>query len=496
MSSRKLKSKPCGCPPEKYSWLPKETKETQGNLVIIHKFESFECSVHLKPWGQRRGEEIITITEKPIKDRELTDREIQFFRAVFPSLWDGKISAIEWQETLKKKMKIEKVDRITESWIQKGIIYKKAIFHKTSIEPKTYIHFTDSGRLDLKNRLNFSTIDERKAAWLDKIQKSIEIARKNPDMSDMARETISKIILDEQCKILHDDPGFHTEEKHIVPTNSLVNKPKYDIILLSLCEWLRIWKPILTVRELSARSVMGIARDYDNDPSKVIEEYWHDFEDVVYYNGKVAIEDLGLMNKLKFVHYSGSLAEVKSDVKGDTFSTVSNYYILHHPGLSFTSPARNLLVVENLAAFFHASVQLGDIDPSKWFIVYGGGQVDSFLPSIIYKLIRDNNFQKVAFWVDNDLGGLNILTTFLRYLKNREIDKKKCDTIAALFKIPPAFLTLAFDKHQETEIASLIEKSPFQVVKDIGQYIIANGSIEQEALLTNLKEFLEFNEIC
>ncbi|MEX2683828.1 MAG: hypothetical protein Q6373_019810 [Candidatus Sigynarchaeota archaeon] len=468
----------------------------EGNLIVIHKFEVLECKKHIKAWGQRRGEEMITIAEQPLDNVNLSDSELHFFRAVFPCLWDGKLNASDWRDSVQKYMKVEDCESMTNSWIQKGMIYKQAVFLKSNIEPKIYFLLTNKGRLDLKARLNYSTIEERKEVWLARIHDSIEKSKQNIALPVIVRDTITTILLQERARIRAGNPGFFKDDdKRVLPTNSLLNRPKYDIILYSLCTWLLIWKPILTVRELSARSVVDIARDYGDDPSKVIEEYWHDLEDIVYYNGKVAIEELGLMNKLKFVHYSGELVHFGRDGKDDMFRTLSNYYLMQNPGLKLTTSARNLLVVENSAAFFHATMVLERIHPGKWFIIYSGGQVDSFLPSVACRLIRDNDFEKIIFWVDNDLGGLTILTTFLQYLANQELDKKKWDNITALYKIPKQFENLAFNKKQAPSIARMLEKSKFQMIKDIGRYIMEKGSIEQEVFLSNLEEFLEFNDI-
>jgi len=491
MSSKRLKigRKPCKCPEDNFQWVEKTFISQEGPLLKTHSYQIFECTFHHKSWGKRRNEIIKTYCESPIENYRLNTTEIDFLKAIFPQLWDGKLTINKWQKSLEKFISSEECDDQTKVLIQAGLVYTEETIYQSKNWQRTKVFLTEKGRSFLKRQFRFKTSEEIiQDCKLLILQTFNEM--KDVDLSSIQRKL--KSILETELKnIERGDAGiFRSNKNRILPSRSLKKRPTYEIIIRTLCSWLKIWKPILTVRELSARALKDIALSYSIDPSKLLEKHLNDLRDVIDYYCGLSLDSFGLMHLLKFFIYAGNLNLHVPNIKGQVFRTLTNYYLSKSTNDNIATQASYLICIENLSAFFHVAEYARQKKPEEYFIVYIGGKTDEFLPSVILQLIQHSNFKQVFFWCDNDLGGLQIFEFYLNFFSNHQ---KIPENLSALYKIPPKFLKHVYNKGQDEKIKKIAEKTNFSILKQIADYIITTGYIEQEVFLSNFEEFLEYN---
>ncbi|MFX1295492.1 MAG: hypothetical protein ACFFD2_11670 [Promethearchaeota archaeon] len=491
MPSRKGKigGKPCPCPKENFIWVEKIFHSQKGPFINTHTYEIRECSTHHYPWGKRRNEVIRITSAAPLEGYAFNEHDIEFFKLVFSRLWNGKINEKAWHKELAKIFRYNDVESKTKRFIQIGLICREEIVLQSRIEKKSYILLTDRGKSELKYKLQFKTVEEVVNDCKNLIVQTLD-EMEDKKLSN-AQIRIKSVLEDQVADIEKGEAGlYQSNEKRIVPSISLKKRPVYEIIIRSLCTWLKIWKPVVTVRELSARAVKDIALVYTIDPSKLLEKHLKVMDDIMKHYCSRSLESLGLMHLLKFFNYSGDIAFEISSMEGQVFKTVTNYYLSRIINGKMATPACQLICIENLSAFFHVSEYTRLNEPKDWLVVYIGGMPDDFLPSVVLRLIKVNNFKNIYFWLDNDLGGLQIFEYFLNYFENQY---QIPENLSALYKIPPTFLKHTYRKDQDVKLMKLMDKTSFPVIKEIAEYIVAKGSIEQEVFLSNFDEFLKFN---
>lgn len=492
----------CGC--NQTTLIDKEiVKQDADNITGIVTAKTWiqgYCEIHKCYGGKPRGYKETKTSVDPFNPETIiSEKELELVKYVLVKTFNS--SAIG--ENAAIKIAVEKgivesendARRLIERLCSKGII----IGGNTSrSDPSWRLTITPEAQQFLSDALGIHPKESKYQPWIDLIDQSI--ASTASIKLSSSQDIIKQLLLKERARLIGNDPGFfETEDKMIVPQNVLYQRPVYEILIRTLCKWLEIWKPLLTVRELSARSVKSIALAYAIDPSKLVEKYWNQFDSVIFHECQSSFNSLGLIRSLDLFTYSGVItASIPGITENDSdklFKTISNFSLLANPDTMLNVKAENILCTENLAAFTFISNVFHESKNVNWLVIYKGGYKDDFVIDVLHILIRDNKFSQLVFWFDNDYGGVDMFNKLLVRLRDFGIDITNEPSVRFLYRIPPGFENDMYDRKQKNLLTKLRERACCDLVKDACDYITNHESVEQEVFLSNYETYFIHNDV-
>ena len=298
-------------------------------------------------------------------------------------------------------------------------------------------------------------------------------------------ETI-KDILDQE------NPTFYCDDKtKIFPQLSASLNPYFLKVIKAYITWCEIYREGMTLRELSSRAFTIFPLKLNVDASKVISigPIKEKFRDFVRYNLKFDIEEAGLFSNYESADFSGfiQLEYINSDSKMIESPIFMIPNLILHKINKIILPSKKLLLVENLSVL--SQIALDDYAlKNKLTVLYIGGKPSKYLQKIIENILKSNQEFDCYLWVDYDLGGIQILNIIKSIFKK---NKLKIILPPTDFKIPKKVISNdAKDRLSDFKTFKSNEES-----MKLTEWIVKNGSFEQEYLLEWYKEILNYN-IC
>lgn len=484
----------CGCPID--TLIQKKIETTQidehSKIIEITTFEIGYCKEHNCYGGkqkkfrqEKKVDEIISV--------ELNPNEINILKYLLYILNNKtSISAKKFRELLLKKRLISnEKDYLS---IELHLMQAKFLILENIKRDKPIwkIMISSEHEENLRKKFDIFPKEHYYPYWKKLITDSIS-SKHNPNDSEII---LKNILLNEQKRLVNGDPGFYrNDQSRIVPENNYFKIGKYEILLNAMCTWYKIWQPMLSVRELSARSVFQIAEKNGISPSKLLEQSYSDLSEILEYERKTTPLDLGLINGLKFIHYFGNLSIDNGMNENRTFKSFSSLDLTQLKDKTIKIEAKNILYIENLSAFMHIANDFDSNNFNEWLVVYGNGKFTEFPVEIILRLTKSSNIHNIFLWVDNDLGGLQIISYILNIFskKNPNFTNFSC-----LYRIPSNLLHYCYKKNDEkywNRLEKEIKNSKYNIIPIIGEYIKDTGLLEQEVLLSDYKTFFMENNI-
>lgn len=487
MPLNKINKKPCDCPSESFKYVKKEYLTIEGPYETIHSYEVKECQVHKNFWGRRRKEQKVIRCVKPIKNYNLDKKDLDFFKSVFAPLWNEKINEKTWNKKIRKLYQNKSPEDITNSFIQKGIIYTKIIFVQKSNSEKKYIFFTSTGKEKIKDLIGFLSVEEQVSLGKAKLLEAL--TSELSENLDENQVILFSLLKDQFQKIESNDPKWITMENYvIVPKNSAINPPKYVLLLYGVCTWFQIYRENLTLREVSARAFQKAPIMKNEEPSKILDKYSQDLNSIIEkFSGKIC-DELGLILALDSFTFSGYLTLYMQDNKNIKIGGPSTSF----SNLSYTRikeihiDTHLVLFIENYAVFAQLVLDNWALNNNVLLIyIKGMGISGHFRKEILRKILRDNPQVNVFIWVDYDLGGCNI---YYEVLKNLEIENIN------IIYLPPD-MSIPFRKipKNQQNLLSSYAKSNIVQLRNFAKFILENGKVEQEYLLEWYDDILRYN---
>ncbi len=487
MPSESIKRKPCECPSDSFIWVYKSHEMIDGPYRIIHRFEIKECPLHKIAWGRRRKEEKVITCTSPIKNYDIEEKDIDFFRSIISALWDDKINETKWKRKLKKYYKNQDLDEISNGLIQKGLFLKKVDVIQSSNTEKMYYSLTDDGKLKLKQLTGFLNVEEKIALGIEQIKSTLDLF--NYDDLEENKKIIFSLLNNQLKQLKEGIPEWiKNDGTSIKPQNSAINPPKYLIILYGLCNWLKIYRDSITLREVSARAFQELELVSDTDPSKVLDKYSNDINSIIKQNSGKDCNDLGLILALDSFTFSGQL--VLKICNGESIKiggpSVSFSNLSYRDIKTIDLNADKVLFIENFAVFAQLVLDNWAIKYNALLIfIKGMGIAGHFKKFILKKIIKSNPEICYFVWLDYDLGGCNI---YREIIKNLKVDNIK------IIKIPPD-ISIPFRKIPSNQLNLIEHYGNLEnlELKNFSQYILKNGKVEQEYLLEWYDIILNYN---
>ena len=476
----------CGCKLETFEWDKKEYEIDEGPYRILHRFEIKECSIHKNTRGRRRKEEKYISCISPIENYELNENDLKFFKSIFSKLWKDKVNERTWYSKLNQYFDHNKVEDISNGYIQKGIIFKKILFAQSSTQESVYYLLTNRGKERLKILLRFLNIKEQLSLGKDKIINTIESYDKKP--LNPSKKILYHLLNNQLELIMKNDAGWQLKNSIIVPQNSAVNPPKYIIILFGLCTWLEIYRDGMTLREVSVRAFQSSQVLLSGDPSKALDKYQSDLNNILEQFASVTCEQLGLVLTLEYFVFSGEIHVTFQDNKRQVLkgpsNSVSNLIFTNIKKIKVTT--KKVLLIENSQAY--AQLVLDNYwQKSDILIIFIKGMsiASQFRKRILQQIVKDNPDLRFWFFLDFDLGGCRIYKTASKILEGC---KSYIVNIPAEFNLPYRDLP---ESHKKSIESFLLEDDTELI--SFAKFILEKGKIEQEYLLEWYIEILRFN---
>ena len=487
MPSKKLLSKPCNCDKNSFQWREFKLQEDLGVTKKIIVYEALICKNHGSQWGIKRNEKIVETCISIPNKVNLNEIAITFFRSIFSSLWKGKINIQSWNKKVLSRFHTTTPDKITNSFLQKGLIVKETIPLRTTLKKKHFIQLTPFGREQIKNIIGFVSSEDQVVLAKEKIHRTLNIlgnAILNP-----SQKILRELLNAQLQKIEKDIPGWQLEDDSlIIPRNSAKNPPKYLFITYGLCTWLKIYRDNLTLRGISARAFQETKFSLDCEPSKVLGNYSRDLNSILKkFSGKDCV-DLGLILALDSFTFSGELILRMQDGRNIVINGLSiSFSNLSYGNIkSIKLTVKKVLFIENFAVFAQMVLDNWGVTNNTLLIfIKGMGISGHFKKTILNKIFTNNPDIKYFVWLDYDLGGCNI---YREIVNNLAADNVK------IIKIPSK-LSVAFRNIPDNQVDSIkafCNSKNFEL-KNFATFILNNGRVEQEYLLEWYNEILNYN---
>lgn len=487
MSSKKLLSKPCDCNDDSFQWKEFKFEENLEATKIRRIYEAKVCQNHNLQWGLKRKERILETCISISEDIILNKEALIFFRSIFGSLWRGKININKWNNKMVKFYQNNALENITYLFIQKGLIFKETIPTRSSLKKKQYIILSEFGKDFIRKQIGFLSSDDQILLTKEMISETVDFLK---DVNLNPKQKVLYGIINDQLQRIEEDvPGWELEGGSlIIPRNSGKNPPKYLLITSGLCNWLKIYRDNLTLREISARAFQNAHFPLENDPSKVLDNYSMDINSIIKnYSGKNCA-DLGLVLTLDSFTFSGELIlrmhngnEVEISGPSVSFSNLSYGNIK-----SIKVNAKRVLFIENFAVFAQLVLDnWSSLNDTLLIFIKGMGISGHFRKTILKKIVENNPTISYFVWLDYDLGGCYI---FREILNKLELDNILIIKIPLKIHIPYRELP-----PKQIDLIKALCKSENTELRNFAQFIQSNGRVEQEFLLEWYEEILNYN---
>lgn len=389
---------------------------------------------------------------------------------------------------MRLKLKSPNPNEFIQKFFQNNVIEEVRIPSYTSKTDKLYYQLTKPGKEFIKRELNV-LLPKEQIEYLKKEVERVLAIDLNPSNNYHMK---LYIFLANIKEILNqDNPSFYCDStSKIYPQLTATLNPYFLKIINGFIIWCEIYREGMTLRELSSRTFTIFPLKLNEDASKVLSTglIKEKFRDFVRFNLKFDIEDAGLFLNYESADFSGiiKLEYINDELKliESPIFMIPNLFL--HKISKIILPSKKLLLVENLSVL--SQIALDDYAlKNKLTVLYIGGKPSKFLQKIIEILEECNHNFSCYLWVDYDLGGLQILKIIKSIMKNRAL---RIILPPIDYKLPK----IEFPGNLKEKIIKFRFLNSNEESIKLTEWIMKNGSFEQEYFLGDYLEFLD-NEI-
>ncbi len=491
-----LLGKPCGCPDDAFHWTEIRNKEIVGPIIREYSSEVKICQKHNLPWGPKRKITRTLRSASPLNLTNLDPKIVKLLKSVFIKLYGGRINI----SVLFDKIKKPNPTAVVEELIQRGILTQITKTQSNNRE-KSYLEIPLGERDKLSGFLGFLSKDLQITLSRDIITTALSnsaqttMRAENKEKNSSAKAILFRILRDQLSLIDNGQPGWNVGNgKSINPTNSSNASPVYLIISAGLVTWLQYWRPIMTMREISAKAFQNFPVDLEGfnkkfeDPSKILEQYSGQLSKIFEAVEIPSLSSLGLIEKPQFFHCSGELEVVHENGQRETHKrpviTLSNLEYDNISRLLVPTATQTLLLVENLAVFAHLVHESWALDNDALLVYMGGKglQITKDFPRLV---CESNPNVEIWIWVDHDLGGCQIFEMYASF-----IDPSRCRLIRIL---PDEGIPCRPNPPTSIPLLEKYARSKWEELASFARHILDSGKIEQEYFLDRFPEIFQAN---